>query len=161
MAARTRHATTADLGELIRLNSVVQRWHAETYPAVFKRGPQPGEARAFFTDQIAVPDKVLIVSEAAEGTPPTGYLLATLKASEGTPVSHPDKRLHVEHIVVAPEARRAGHARALMQRAETIATEVGCTGLSLDSWEANTDAHAFFVSCGYALRRYWFHKPLM
>ncbi|WP_433269748.1 N-acetyltransferase family protein [Micromonospora vinacea] len=56
----------------------------------------------------------------------------------------------VENVVVAPEWRRRGVARALMLAAIDDATEAGCYKVQLVSNAARTDAHRFYASIGFA-----------
>ena len=56
----------------------------------------------------------------------------------------------VNYLAVAPRARRRGHARALMQRAEQLLLERGCPKLGLLVRNSNPDAIAFYRRLGYA-----------
>jgi hypothetical protein len=48
MTVAIGNATDADLDALIKLNALVQRLHAESYPADFKLLTDEGEIRDFF-----------------------------------------------------------------------------------------------------------------
>jgi GNAT superfamily N-acetyltransferase len=51
---------------------------------------------------------------------------------------------------VAPEGRRGGTGRALLDAVEAWATAGGAESTELSVTDANTGAHAFYRSCGYA-----------
>jgi GNAT superfamily N-acetyltransferase len=63
------------------------------------------------------------------------------------------RRLTVDHIAVAPDARRQGHGSALLAAARALARDLGASEVMLDTWEANHEAHAFFAANGFAVRR--------
>ncbi|MEU1590413.1 GNAT family N-acetyltransferase [Micromonospora sp. NPDC005710] len=70
----------------------------------------------------------------------------------------------VENVVVAPEWRRRGVARALLLTALDDATAAGCYKVQLVSHAARTDAHRFYASLGFArsavgYRRYLTTQP--
>jgi N-acetylglutamate synthase-like GNAT family acetyltransferase len=55
----------------------------------------------------------------------------------------------LENLVVEPGARGGGVGRALLEHAEQVAREHGCTKLMLLSGVHRTEAHAFFERLGY------------
>ena len=66
------------------------------------------------------------------------------------------RRLMIEHVAVAPKARRLGQGRALLQAARQLARDLQADEILLDTWEANHDAHAFFRAEGFQPRRMLF-----
>ena len=62
----------------------------------------------------------------------------------------------IDHIAVAPEARRQGQGGALLAVARQLARDLHADEILLDTWEANTDAHAFFRANGFEPRRMLF-----
>ena len=62
----------------------------------------------------------------------------------------------IDHVAVAPEARRQGHGRALLHAARDLARDLAVDEILLDTWEANTSAHAFFRAEGFSPRRMLF-----
>ncbi|HLQ19664.1 MAG TPA: GNAT family N-acetyltransferase, partial [Tabrizicola sp.] len=66
------------------------------------------------------------------------------------------RRLMVDHIAVAPAARRQGQGRALLQAARQLGRDLKVDEIMLDTWEANTGAHAFFRANGFTPRRMLF-----
>jgi ribosomal protein S18 acetylase RimI-like enzyme len=55
---------------------------------------------------------------------------------------------HVESLIVAPERRRRGVGRALLDQAETVANYYNCHKMTLEA-PAALPARAFFEDCGY------------
>lgn len=60
------------------------------------------------------------------------------------------RALYVDDLSTRPEHRRAGHARALMDRLAEVAIEEGCGQLHLDSGfgEARANAHRLYYETG-------------
>jgi ribosomal protein S18 acetylase RimI-like enzyme len=99
-----RRATPDDAATLARLNAHVQGWHAEHYPDVFHARPDPAAVRAYFEGWLADPDCTIFLS----GDPAVGYAACTLQFRAPSIFSPGIRRLLVDHIAVAPEARRPG-----------------------------------------------------
>jgi GNAT superfamily N-acetyltransferase len=147
-----RRATVEDASSLARLNAHVQGWHAAHYPDTFHPRPDPAALVAYFANRLADPDCTAFLT----GDPPFGYALCMAQAREASAFSPPIRRLLVEQIAIAPEARRQGHGRVLLQAARKLARDLAVDEILLDTWEANHDAHAFFRAEGFALRRMLF-----
>jgi len=149
---RPRRATVADAVSLARLNAHVQGWHAAQYPDTFHSHPDQKALVAYFTNRLADPDCMAFLT----GDPPFGYALCTVQSREASVFSPAIRRLLVDHIAIAPEARRQGHGRLLLQAARDLARELKVDEILLDTWEANHEAHAFFRAEGFAVRRMLF-----
>jgi ribosomal protein S18 acetylase RimI-like enzyme len=57
---------------------------------------------------------------------------------------------HVDSLVVAPERRRSGIGRALLDRAEVAANYYNCHKMTLEV-PAGSPAQHFFEACGYKI----------
>lgn len=57
---------------------------------------------------------------------------------------------HVESVIVAPDERRRGIGRALLESAERLANYYNCHKMTLEA-PAGLPAQAFFEACGYKL----------
>lgn len=147
-----RRATPSDAATLARLNAHVQGWHAAHYPEAFFPDPDPDGLLSHFSDRLSDPACTAFLA----GDPALGYALCTLQVREASVFSPGYRRLMVDHIAVAPVARRQGHGRALLAAARQLARDEEADEILLDTWEGNTDAHAFFRSAGFALRRMLF-----
>lgn len=147
-----RRATSADAATLARLNTHVQSWHAAHYPEAFFPNPDPQALTAYFTDRLSDPSCTAFLT----GDPAIGYALCQLHTREASVFSPGYRRLMIDHIAVAPEARRQGQGRALLQAARDLARDLNVDEIMLDTWDANTDAHAFFRAAGFSPRRMLF-----
>ena len=147
-----RRATLADAAILARLNAHVQGWHAAHYPEAFFPNPEPLALTAYFADRLADPACTAFLM----GEPATGYALCQLHIRDTSIFSPGYRRLMIDHIAVTPEARRRGQGRALLEAARDLARDLKADEILLDTWEANTDAHAFFRANGFEARRMLF-----
>ena len=147
-----RRATPADAATLARLNAHVQSWHAAQYPEAFFPDPDPVALTAYFADRLADPACTAFVT----GDPALGYALCALQTRDTSVFSPGYRRLMIDQIAVAPEARREGHGRALLDAARQLARDLKADEILLDTWEANHEAHAFFRAAGFAPRRMLF-----
>jgi ribosomal protein S18 acetylase RimI-like enzyme len=147
-----RRASLADAAILARLNTHVQDWHAAHYPEAFFPNPDPAALTAYFADRLQDPACTTFLA----GDPATAYALCQLHIREPSIFSPGYRRLMIEHIAVAPEARRQGQGRALLTAARDLARDLKVDEILLDTWEANHDAHAFFRAAGFKPRRMLF-----
>jgi ribosomal protein S18 acetylase RimI-like enzyme len=150
-----RAATVEDLDALMRLNAVVQVWHAQHYPKVFRPDPDPVLMRAFFEEMLGADDCHILISEDQ-----SGYMFARLHLGKDTPYGRKLTELHVEHIAVQTDRQREGIGRKLMEATEDLARSLGCRALRLDTWAANTQAHSMFEAFGMAPLRHHYSKDL-
>ena len=149
-----RRATAADAAILARLNAHVQGWHAAQYPETFFAVPDPEGLVGYYEGRLAEPGCTVFLA----GDPPEGYALCSLQAREASVFSPAIRRLLVEQIAVAPDARRRGVGRALMQAARDLAVELKVDEIVLDTWEANHAAHGFFRAEGFSPVRMLFRR---
>jgi ribosomal protein S18 acetylase RimI-like enzyme len=147
-----RRAGAEDAATLAALNTHVQSWHAAQYPDVFFARPDPPGLVQWFADRLADPTCTAFLV----GDPPAGYALCSLQSREASVFSPAIRRMMVEQVGVAPEARRQGYGRELLEAARGLSRELGVDEILLDTWEANTEAHAFFRAAGFSPRRMLF-----
>lgn len=147
-----RRATPDDAATLARLNAHVQGWHAARYPEDFFPAPEPQALTAYFADRLSDPGCTAFLT----GEPASGYALCQLHIREASIFSPGYRRLMIDHIAVAPDARRQGQGRALLLAARDLARDLSVDEIMLDTWEANHDAHAFFRAAGFDPRRMLF-----
>jgi ribosomal protein S18 acetylase RimI-like enzyme len=76
------------------------------------------------------------------------------------PLEYENPWCALEAIVVAPEHRRRGIGRALIEAAEREAASRGCDGIVLGTASRRVGAHAFYASLGYQEVGLRFKKPI-
>jgi ribosomal protein S18 acetylase RimI-like enzyme len=147
-----RRATPEDAATLARLNAHVQDWHAAHYPEAFFPNPDPEALAQYFADRLSDPACTAFLM----GDPATAYALCQLHIRDSSVFSPGYRRLMIDHIAVAPEARRQGQGRSLLDAARHLARDLNVDEILLDTWAANHDAHAFFRAAGFSPRRMLF-----
>ena len=136
----------------------VQRLHAQHYPEVFKLPENNDFAVDFFEEMLADPSvRIFIAEEDGEGI---GCIVCKLIERPKNPFTLPARILHVDQISVRLEERGKGIGAALMHQAEILAKELGVDRITLDSWDFNLNAHAFFERLGFQKFNFRFWKHL-
>ena len=148
-----RRASPDDAATVAQLCTHVQGWHARHYPASFLATPDPAALAEHFADRLADPAVTCFLA----GDPAQGYALCTLHIRPLSVFSPPVRRLMIDHIAVVPQDRRQGIGRALLTAARSLARDLACDEVLLDTWAANHSAHAFFEANGFAMRRMLYH----
>ena len=141
-----RKATREDTGILSQMNVDVQVMHAEAQPRLFKQPDGDDFAVPFFSELFDNPNVVIYL---AEDECPLGYVVLRVVRREENPFMHAWNFVYVDQISVQPEYQGRGIGKALMARTEELAREEGLDFIGLDSWDFNTEAHAFFYSLGF------------
>jgi GNAT superfamily N-acetyltransferase len=91
------------------------------------------------------PEQTLLVA----ADPATGKLqgLVCCDVSYYLPLGAPTCRITA--LAVSPDAQRQGVGRLLLREAEHLARAAGAVRIELTSASHRTDAHAFYLRCGY------------
>lgn len=115
--------------------------------------PDPAALADCFSERLSDPACTAFPA----GEPPLGCALCALQVREVSVFPPPvRRRLMIEHVAVAPEARRQGHGHALLQAARALERDLAVDEILLDTWAANTEAQAFFRAMGFSPRRMLF-----
>jgi ribosomal protein S18 acetylase RimI-like enzyme len=130
-----------ELGEVLR--AVVYDGAGVSFVVPFSHE----QARAFWNDTVlpgvrAGSRRVLVARM-------DGRIVATVQMDLATPPNQPH-RAEVVKLLVHPDARRQGIARALMIALERIAQSAGRTLLTLDTWTGGF-AESLYRSLGYTV----------
>jgi ribosomal protein S18 acetylase RimI-like enzyme len=116
---------------------------------------EAGEALAGVMACFPVPDGDELarrfVSLTAPRVPPWQWprLLRHLRAAGLVSPRPPRDTVYVDALAVAPEWRRRGVARTLLERAERAAATAGLAGVSLDTGLQNAPARALYEASGF------------
>jgi ribosomal protein S18 acetylase RimI-like enzyme len=153
-----RKATSEDALLLSDLSRDVQSLHAQNYADIFKIPQSADFAISFFDEMLADPAVSIFIAE--ENGEAIGYILCKLIERPENPFTFAMRSLLVEHISVHPAARGQGVGTALMKEAEMLAKELAVQRTQLDSWDFNTDAHAFFERLGFQKFSFRFWQPV-
>ncbi len=126
-----RKAEAARASIRVAGNPAHARVLAEIHATAFPLGEKWSEGA--FATHLALPGVFGCIAE------PGGMILARVAADEA----------EVLTLAVAPEARRRGMGRALLQAAETEAAHRGATAMFLEVAANNRPAQALYAAAGY------------
>lgn len=93
-------------------------------------------------------DDVLLRVAAESG----GELLGMVNAERRLTIAS-GMQFEITSLVVSPHARRRGVGAMLVAAAETWALSLGASALRVRSDVVRPEAHAFYASCGYQVRK--------
>jgi len=130
-----RRATVADLGLVAPL--------FDAYRQFYGCAPDPDAARGFLRDRLERAESVVFVAE-VDGKAVGFVQLYPTFTSIGA-----RRAWILNDLYVAPDARRRGVGRALMDAARRMAEEAGSAWLELATATDNSTAQALYRSCGY------------
>jgi ribosomal protein S18 acetylase RimI-like enzyme len=158
MPVAARPAIESDLDALIALNRVVQQLHAKLYPDDFGPETDPAAIRTRFASLLTEPRHALAVAETDGDV--VGYIWTEHQIRPASPFYNRRDRIMIHHISVSPDTRRQGVAAALFRHVEQRAANEGIKDIYLETWAANTEAHAFFTAQGFTHLKLMFRKRL-
>ncbi|HEX9496026.1 MAG TPA: GNAT family N-acetyltransferase [Candidatus Limnocylindria bacterium] len=132
---RTVRAELDDLDALVPL--------FDGYRRFYEQPSDVAGARAFLSERIKRNESVIFLA-VADGTIVGFTQLYPLFSSVSM-----ERLWLLNDLFVAADARRTGAGRALLERAERHAREMGAQGLTLTTGNANLTAQRLYESCGW------------
>lgn len=116
------------------------------YRQFYRQSADPEGARRFLAARLGAGESRVFVAETEDGWP-LGFVQLFPSFS-----SVSMRRLWIlNDLFVAPDARRSGVARALMDRARELAIETDAKGLILETETRNAPAKRLYEDLGWAL----------
>jgi ribosomal protein S18 acetylase RimI-like enzyme len=143
---KIRQATASDVPSLVALNRIPQNRHASAFPDRYRRDPPDQVVADAFTAMIEAPSSCWLVAEEEQCI---AFLSAEFRVREESWCSLPHRVCYLAGIVVAPEFRRRGIARALLAALQREADARGVASIELDVWAFNDEAREVFVKLGF------------
>ncbi len=144
--ATIRRAEARDLPALGALLEQVEMVHHLGRPDLFKNG-----GRKYHDGQLLemLPDErrpIFVYDDEQDGV--LGYAFCLLEDHAGDNVMTPIRTLYVDDICVFDHARGRGIGRAIYEYVREYARQIGCHNLTLNVWECNPGARAFYERMG-------------
>jgi ribosomal protein S18 acetylase RimI-like enzyme len=115
------------------------------YRQFYGQPSDPARARAFIGERLSRGESVIFL--AMEDGEPLGFtqLYPVFSSTHCRPL------WILNDLYVAPEARRRGVARMLMDQARDHAVETGACGIQLETAHTNSNAQRLYESLGYQM----------
>jgi ribosomal protein S18 acetylase RimI-like enzyme len=141
-------ARADDIDELIELESGLFAEDAGRHDPYADPNWPRREGRQDFEDLLASANAVVLVARSESGS--VGFLAGY--AADASSTRQPVRFAVLRSLYVAPEARRAGAATALIERFVAWATEQGCAEAHVDHYVANQGAASLYERHGFTER---------
>lgn len=143
---KIRQATVADVPALVALNRMVHAMHAEAVPDAFRPNPPDEVVAAAFKEAIGSPASCWLLAEEER---PAAFLSAEFRQRPETWYRTAHQMCYISALVVEPDSRRKGIARALLAELKRHALSRGVTRIELDIWSFNNEARRAFARLGF------------
>jgi len=142
----------AELDVLEPLWAAMHAHHAAfAPPAGFAVRPLPdswARRRGALAARMAAGDGTVLLAEDGPRGAPLGFAAVSVRPDARTAVRTAGLEAALDSLVVAPDGRRGGTGRALVDAARTWAAGRGATALLVDVRAANDSALAFYAALG-------------
>ncbi|MCF0172510.1 MAG: GNAT family N-acetyltransferase [Bacteroidales bacterium] len=140
-----RLADYADIPQILKLLEQVNLVHHEGRPDIFKRGVKYDEAE--LKGIIDDPSQLLLVAEDGQKEL-CGHAFCSFQSHPGSRLFTDIETLYVDDICVDRNHRRQNVGTLLYERVKAVARERGCYNITLNVWELNPGANAFYRKMG-------------
>ena len=147
---RVRYADRGDIPELIRLLFQVNDVHAKIRPDLFRAGGRKYTPEAL-EKLLEDPDRPILV--AAEEERLLGYAMCELEYHAGETSRQDMKVLYLDDLCVDEKSRRSGAGKLLFQAVRDYARSLGCYEITLNVWQGNDAARAFYEAMGMTVQK--------
>ena len=144
-----RLATTNDIPRLLELLHQVNMVHYERRPDIFKPHTTKYNAEQL-QDLLAQPDKAIFVYE-DEGV--QGYAFVQMEDVHDDILLQDMRTLYIDDICVDEQARGKHVGKQLFDHVRAYAEKLGCGAITLNVWEGNDTAMAFYRKLGMSVRK--------
>lgn len=147
-----RPAVEADIPQILGLLRQVAQVHCDARPDLFRGDGATkygaDELRAVITD----PQRPVFVFD--DGGRILGHAFCVFQRHEGERVMVDATTLYIDDICVDESARHRHVGSALYEHAVRFARDAGCHNVTLNVWEGNPDAIAFYRALGMHVQKY-------
>lgn len=145
-----RFAENCDIPVILELLRQVGQVHHDVRPDLFRDGAQKYNAsdlEALLADR----NRPVFVAE-REGRV-EGYCFCIRKSTRNDPVLRDEEELYIDDLCVDEASRGKGAAQALYAYVIAYARQTGCDSVTLNVWEGNDRARAFYEKQGLTPRK--------
>lgn len=145
-----RRANDTDITDVLRLLSQVLELHAAIRPDIFKSGTTKytrEELSAIFSD-----DNTPVYVACDDDGSVKGYAFCVIQNPTFVNTMVPMKILYIDDLCVDKGARGTHIGSALFKHVKSEAKRLGCYEVTLNVWEGNDTARAFYERMGMKIK---------
>ena len=145
-----RKAKENDIPRILDLLSQVNDVHAEGRPDFFIKGK-----RKYEEDDLKkiLHDEITPVFVCEEDDDVKGYAFCVMQDMSKCGNLRPDKSLYIDDICVGEKYRRQGVGKKLYDFVLQYAKDESCFNVTLNVWDKNPEAKAFYESMGMTVQK--------
>ncbi len=155
---KIRRAEEKDIPRIDALLSQVLEIHAALRPDLFVSGTRK------YTDEelkgILKDDNTPVFAAVDENDVLAGYAFCVMNDYSGSNNMQPVRSLYIDDLCVDENARGAHVGRSLYEYVMAYAKEQGCYSVTLNVWEGNDSARAFYDRMGFGIQKTVMEKIL-
>lgn len=140
-----RTAGADDAAVVADLHRYLHQPHVDAMPQEYPPY-DPDEARRYYADVLTSGRPMWLAEVSGRAV---GFAGGEVLDRSESPFMRALRVLYIHQIVVVPQVRGHGVARALMSAAEQQAAHLGCAEVRLEHRAFNSVAHRFYESLGY------------
>ena len=140
-----RKATQSDIPGMLVLLGQVGQVHHQIRPDIFRAGAQKYDESALLA---LLEDPKCPIFVAMAGAFVAGYCFCVLKDYRGSSVQTDRLELYIDDLCVDENCRGKGIAAKLYRHVCDYARSIGCQCMSLNVWQGNDRAIAFYQKLG-------------
>jgi len=146
-----RPARLADSDGILTLLRQVNNVHEANRPDLFIK-----DKTKYTADELAaiLGDDTRPIFVAAEGERVLGYAFCVTEPHKDCNNLHDNVTLYIDDICVEQTVRGTGIGKALFSFVRDFAREQGVYNLTLNVWDKNDAAFAFYKACGFHIQKY-------
>lgn len=144
-----RRASAGDIAQISALLYQVHGVHANARPDIFVPGKKK-YSNAELANIFSNDNKPVFVAD--ENGKTLGYAFCVFK-TPSIPFMQPVKTLYIDDLCVDENCRGGGIGKKLFEFVKDFAKQSGCYNLTLNVWECNPGAKAFYESCGLSVMK--------
>lgn len=155
---KIRRAEEKDIPRIDELLSQVLEIHAKIRPDIFISG-----TRKYTDDElkkILKDEKTPVFAAVDENDELKGYAFCVMEDTFGSNNLVPQKSLYIDDLCVDEKARGMHVGKVLYDYVIEYAKKEGCTCVTLNVWEGNDPARAFYDKMGFTVRKTVMEKKL-
>lgn len=146
-----RRAQEKDTDKVIHLLQQVLELHAAIRPDIYISGTTKYTAQEL--TEIFLDDKRPVYVATDEGDEVLGYVFCMIKEPVPSNNIVPYKSMYIDDLCVDDTARGKGVGKALYLYAVEEARHLGCRDITLNVWEGNDAAKAFYERMGMKVQK--------
>lgn len=151
-----RKSVAEDIPQIEELLFQVHKIHTDSRPDIFKAGEKKYTSEEL---ELLLKYDERPIFVAVEDNTILGYAFCVIQHN-GNKSMHNIKTLYIDDLCISEKARGHKIGTQLYEYVLDFAKKCGCYNVTLNVWECNKSAKAFYDKCGLQVQKYYMEKIL-